>query len=68
MITVLLLKERNGLCIGVFNWVGIIIEMLLHNKQFDKGYVLLVAVVIAIHPISSNQKQPLSSPLNEPTH
>jgi len=48
--------------------VGIIIEMLLHNKQFDKGYVSLVAVVIAIHPISSNQKQPLSSPLNESTH
>ena len=36
-------RQRNGLCIGVFNWVGIIIEILLHRKRFDEGYVFLVA-------------------------
>jgi hypothetical protein len=47
--------------------MGIIVEMLLHNKQFDKA-MFPDCSGDTIHPISLNQKQPLSSPLNEPTH
>ena len=43
-------------------------EMLLYEKHWIEAVYSWLPVISAIHPISSNQKQPLSSPLNESTH